>query len=74
MEREINSDLDINFIEDTDFGIFTCSLETYQFSVEKVYLQYNLAASGYVTRTRDIIAQYNVKKYFGRVLHLYKVE
>lgn len=55
-EREISSDLNINFIEDTDFGIFTCSFETYQFSVEKVYLQHNLAASAYITRTRDIIA------------------
>lgn len=50
-EREISSDLNVNFIEDTNFGIFTCSLETYQFSVEKVYLQHNLAASAYITHT-----------------------
>lgn len=29
MECEINSDLDINFIEDIDFGIFICFLEIY---------------------------------------------
>lgn len=70
-EREISSDLNVNFIEDTDFGIFTCSLETYQFSVEKVYVQHNLAASAYITRTRDIIAQYNVKKYSGKEFYIY---
>lgn len=70
-EGEISSDLDIIFIEDTEFGIFTCSLQAYQFSVEKVYLQHKMAASGYITRTRDIIPQYNVRKYTGKEFYIY---
>lgn len=50
-ERKISSDLDITFIEDTGFGIFTCYFQNYQFSVEKVYLQQKMAATAYITRT-----------------------
>lgn len=30
-----------------------------------------MAASAYITRTRDIIAQYNVKKYIGKEFYIY---
>lgn len=67
---DINSKLDINFIENDGFGNFTCSLLAYEYIDVNMNFRHK-KATPLIKSTETVIARYNWKKYYGREIYIY---
>lgn len=66
----ISTELDIDFIENSDFGDITCSFRVYQQFGNKLFFQRKMASS-FIESSEFLIAQYSVRKYSGREFYIY---
>lgn len=66
----INSQLEINVIENNGFGNFTCSLLTYEYAEVKLNFRHK-KATPLIKNIETVIARYNWKKYSGREIYIY---
>lgn len=64
------TELDIDFIENSDFGDITCSFRLYEHFGEKLFFQHRMASS-FIKSSEFLIAQYSVIKYSGREFYIY---
>lgn len=66
----ITTELDIDLIENSDFGDITCSFRFYADYGEKLKFQHKTASS-FIMSTELLIAQYSMRKYSGREFYIY---
>lgn len=66
----INSQLEIDVIENNGFGNFTCSLLTYEYAGVKLNFRHK-KATPLIKNIKTVIARYNWKKYSGREIYIY---
>lgn len=66
----ITTELNIDYVENTDFGDITCSFLFYQQFGSKLFFQHKMA-SPFIRWSEFLIAQYSVRKYSGRDFYIY---
>lgn len=68
--NEVESIIDIDFIDDLGFGNFTCIFHSYSYIGKKLHFE-RKQASSIIESLEIIVAQYNVVKYLGREFYIY---
>lgn len=68
--NNITTELDIDFIENSNFGDITCSFHFFADHGKKFKFQHKTASS-FIMSTELLIAQYSVRKYSGREFYIY---
>lgn len=66
----ITTGLDIDSIENSNFGDIACSFRFYEHFGDNLYFQHKMASS-FIESNELLVAQYSVRKYSGREFYIY---